>query len=56
MMIGLIWQWDRLRPLAWAEYVYWMHHALPFGWSILLRRNIAELRQVKGEVGRSDSN
>lgn len=31
----MIWMKDRAAPLSWAEYDYWMTHALPFGWAIL---------------------
>ena len=34
-VIGLMYEWDHLRPLGWTEYLYWTLHALPFGWSIV---------------------
>ncbi len=32
---GLIWEWDKLRKLGWAEYEYWTTHVLPMGWNII---------------------
>lgn len=32
---GLMWQWDRLRPLEWAEYEQWLTQPLPMGWMVI---------------------
>lgn len=33
--VGLMWQYNFLRPLFWEEYYFWHWKALPLGWSII---------------------
>ena len=31
----MIWKWDRVETITWAEYDFLMTRVLPFGWAIL---------------------
>lgn len=33
--LGVMWEWDHLRPLGLAEYKFWMRNVMPWGWSII---------------------
>ena len=36
-IVGVMWEWNRPRPLGWYEYQEWMTKLLPMGWSIIAK-------------------